>query len=168
MANLFSMRMKESDTLQEYTNAFMKHVQDCGFPSDSNLLARFYQFTLLQRNKQMMVNQMSVKHNKKHKWTIDEIYECVLPLFLVNEQNREMRDGNESFKGKRKAGGNFGGSSRNKKVARTVAGDFFRPKHGGANANHNAADCHSRIKKLASENRPNRATTAAPGRSHPH
>ncbi|CEP08876.1 hypothetical protein, partial, partial [Parasitella parasitica] len=46
MAKLFSMRMKESDTLQEYTNTFMKHVQDCGFPADSNLLAKFYQFTL--------------------------------------------------------------------------------------------------------------------------
>jgi hypothetical protein len=88
MAKLFSMRMKNTDTLQDYTNKFMKYVKDCGFPPNSNMLAKFYQFTLLRKNQQMMVNQMSVKHDSRHKWTINEIYECVLPLFLVDEQNR--------------------------------------------------------------------------------
>ncbi|KAL9536745.1 hypothetical protein PS6_011823, partial [Mucor atramentarius] len=159
MALLFSMRMQESDTLQEYTNTFIKHVQDCGFPVNSNLLARFYQFTLLQKNKQMMINQMAVKHDPKYKWTINEIYECILPLFLVDEQNRV----NGVSKGKRKMTDSYDGNPRGKGPKLTITG-FFCPKHGGDTANHNAIDCRSRTKNFGSENRPNRATSAAPFR----
>ncbi|KAL7326399.1 hypothetical protein PS15p_208750 [Mucor circinelloides] len=155
MAALFSMRMEDSDTLQEYTNTFMKHVQDCGFPVNSNLLARFYQFTLLQKNKQMMINQMAVKHDSKYKWTINEIYECILPLFLVDEQNRGMT------KGKRKAINSDAGTPRSLKPSKMANNGLFCAKHGGPNANHNSADCRSRLKNFGSENRPNKATSAA-------
>jgi len=166
MAKLFSMRMKNGDTLQDYTNKFMKHVKDCGFPPNSNMLAKFYQFTLLRRNQQMMVNQMSIKHDSKHKWTINEIYECVLPLFLVDEQNRGDDHFDGDVKGKRKGGS--GDSGTRVKMARTSTG-YFCARHGGENATHNTAECRSRLKSFGSENKPNRATTAAaaaaPGRT---
>ncbi|KAK4517692.1 uncharacterized protein ATC70_001033 [Mucor velutinosus] len=135
MAKLFSMRMKNNDTLQDYTNKFMKYVKDCGFPPNSNMLAKFYQFTLLRKNQQMMVNQMSVKHGSNHKWTINEIYECVLPLFLVDEQNRGDDDVEVDIRGKRKGGS--GGSGSRTKMARVSATGYFCAKHGGSNANHN-------------------------------
>lgn len=163
MAKLFSMRMKNGDTLQDYTNKFMKHVKDCGFPPNSNMLAKFYQFTLLRRNQQMMVNQMSIKHDSKHKWTINEIYECVLPLFLVDEQNRGDDHFDGEVKGKRKGGSGDAGTRA--KMARTSTG-YFCARHGGENATHNTAECRSRLKSFGSENKPNRATTvAASGRS---
>ncbi|KAK4509718.1 uncharacterized protein ATC70_007020 [Mucor velutinosus] len=160
MAKLFSMRMKNNDTLQDYTNKFMKYVKDCGFPPNSNMLAKFYQFTLLRKNQQMMVNQMSVKHGFNHKWTINEIYECVLPLFLVDEQNRGDDDVEVDIRGKRKGGS--GGSGSRTKMARVSATGYFCAKHGGSNANHNTIDCKSRLKHFGSDNKPNRATTAAP------
>ncbi|KAK4519292.1 Methylcrotonoyl-CoA carboxylase beta chain, mitochondrial [Mucor velutinosus] len=163
MAKLFSMRMKNNDTLQDYTNKFMKYVKDCGFPPNSNMLAKFYQFTLLRKNQQMMVNQMSVKHGSNHKWTINEIYECVLPLFLVDEQNRGDDDVEVNIRGKRKGGsGGSGGSGSRTKMARVSATGYFCAKHGGSNANHNTIDCKSRLKHFGSDNKPNRATTAAP------
>ncbi|CAO0795192.1 unnamed protein product [Mucor circinelloides] len=164
MAKLFSMRMKNGDTLQDYTNKFMKHVKDCDFPPNSNMLAKFYQFTLLRRNQQMMVNQMSIKHDSKHKWTINEIYECVLPLFLVDEQNRGDDHFDGEVKGKRKGGSGDAGTRA--KMARTSTG-YFCARHGGENATHNTAECRSRLKSFGSENKPNRATTAAvaPGRT---
>ncbi|KAK4512219.1 uncharacterized protein ATC70_003755 [Mucor velutinosus] len=160
MAKLFSMRMKNKDTLQDYTNKFMKYVKDCGFPPNSNMLAKFYQFTLLRKNQQMMVNQMSVKHGSNHKWTINEIYECVLPLFLVDEQNRGDDDVEVDIRGKCKGGS--GGSGSRTKMARVSATGYFCAKHGGSNANHNTIDCKSRLKHFGSDNKPNRATTAAP------
>ncbi|KAL9536704.1 hypothetical protein PS6_011829, partial [Mucor atramentarius] len=102
ISRLFNMRMKPSDTLQNYTNRFMKNVQEAGFPLESNTLAKFYQCSLLKKNQQMMVNQMLVKRDAKHRWTINEIYECVLPLFLADEQARGDSEVVDS-KGKRKA-----------------------------------------------------------------
>ena len=160
------MRMKTSDTLQNYTNRFMKNVQEAGFPLESNTLAKFYQCSLLKKNQQMMVNQMLVKKDSSHRWTINEIYECVLPLFLADEQvngEPEVMD----RKGKRKAEDTGASQSKSSKMAST---GYFCPKHGGNAASHNAADCRSRVKNFGSDNRPNRATTAAaaaaaPGRS---
>ncbi|KAK4514202.1 SNARE-binding exocyst subunit S6 [Mucor velutinosus] len=158
ISKLFNMRMKTSDTLQNYTNRFMKNVQEAGFPLESNTLAKFYQCSLLKKNQQMMVNQMLVKRDSNHRWTINEIYECVLPLFLADEQARgesEVVD----LKGKRKADAAGISQSKNTKMAST---GYFCPKHGGNAANHNTADCKSRLKQFGSENKPNRATTAAP------
>jgi len=112
----------------------------------------------------MMVNQMSIKHDSKHKWTINEIYECVLPLFLVDEQNRGDDHFDGEVKGKRKGGSGDAGTRA--KMARTSTG-YFCARHGGENATHNTAECRSRLKSFGSENKPNRATTAAvaPGRT---
>lgn len=161
MTKLFSMRMEDDDTLQNYTNQFMKYVKDCGFPVNNNLLARFYQFTLPAKNKQLMVNQMSVRHSAKHQWTINEIYECVLPLFLADEQHRGGRDV-ENHRGKRKTEAADGSRI---KASKTFHTGFFCPKHGGNAANHNLADCRSRVRNFGSENKPNRATTGSSGRS---
>ncbi|GAN11632.1 hypothetical protein MAM1_0762c11208, partial [Mucor ambiguus] len=157
ISRLFNMRMKTSDTLQNYTNRFMKNVQEAGFPLESNTLAKFYQCSLLKKNQQMMVNQMLVKKDSNHRWTINEIYECVLPLFLADEQARvdsEVID----LKGKRKTDA----TGTSSKAVKMVSTGYFCPKHGGKAANHNVADCRSRVKNFGAENRPNRATTAAP------
>ncbi|KAG1084259.1 hypothetical protein G6F42_021866 [Rhizopus arrhizus] len=160
ISRLFNMRMKPSDTLQSYTNRFMKNVQEAGFPLESNTLAKFYQCSLLKKNQQMMVNQMLVKRDANHRWTINEIYECVLPLFLADEQARgdsEVTD----VKGKRKADETGASRSKGTKVVNT---GFFCPRHGGYSANHNASDCRSRVKNFGADNKPNRATSASPSR----
>ncbi|KAG2211554.1 hypothetical protein INT46_006570 [Mucor plumbeus] len=87
LGKLFRMKMKNSDTLQDYTNQFLTHLQNAGCSLKSTLLAKFYRFTLLRKNQQIMMNQMKVMHREdSYPWTINEIYECVLPLFLVEEQ----------------------------------------------------------------------------------
>ncbi|KAG2189691.1 hypothetical protein INT46_011658 [Mucor plumbeus] len=164
MGKLFNMRMRLTDTLQDYTNQFIKHVQDSGFPLRSNMLAKYYQFTLLRKNQQMMVNQMAVLHkDPNYKWTINEIYECVLPLFLVDEQNRERFGVSEiDYKQKRKAtgDGNNGIDGAKNKTPKVGTG-FFCPKHGGKNATHDLKDCKSKFEQFGSANRPNRATSHA-------
>ncbi|KAF1805540.1 hypothetical protein FB192DRAFT_1299094, partial [Mucor lusitanicus] len=160
IAKLFRMRMRDTDTLQNYTNRFIKNVQEAGLPLTSNTLAKFYQSSLLQKNQQMMVNQMLVQKDAKHRWTINEIYECVLPLFLADEQSRPDRRSNDDTKGKRKATGPD--SSRTQ--APKVSSGFFCSRHGGNLANHNPADCRSNSTKKAnfgSENKPFRATSGS-------
>lgn len=157
MAKLFSMRMKGDDKLQDYTNRFAKYVKDCNFSMESHMLAKFYRFTLLAKNQQMMINQMSVRHDVNYEWTINEIYECVLPLFVVDEQTRSVGD-TVSTSGKRRGGASDLGPTK-VKVVKTS--DFFCAKHGGAKENHNTEDCRSYPKQLGIQNRPFRATSAA-------
>ncbi|KAL9559696.1 hypothetical protein MBANPS3_000266 [Mucor bainieri] len=88
MAKLFSMRMKAGDTTSR-TVASLK---------DSNMLARFYQFTLLRKNQQLMVNQMGLNHNSDYAWTINEIYHNeedaipASPLSTITDENVEVFD----------------------------------------------------------------------------
>ena len=161
MARLFNMRMKAGDTLQNYTNNFVKNVQDSGFSIKSNLLAGFYRFTLPRKNKQLMINQMRIQHkDPAYEWTINEIYECILPLFLVDEQDGD-KVGGEDSKGKRKTFESNSSSGSFKVPKIETASGFFCVKHGGNKANHNAKDCRSKLNNFGSDNRPNRATTSA-------
>lgn len=104
------------------------------------------------------MNQMLVKKDANHRWTTNEIYECVLPFFLADEQARGADAEVTDYKGKRKAEAT-GGPNKNPKIAHT---GFFCAKHGGNKANHNAVDCRSQVKNFVSENRLNRAATSAP------
>lgn len=58
ISRLFSMRIQPSGTLQDYTNRFLNNLQEAGFHLGSNTIAKFYQCSLLEKNQQMMVNQM--------------------------------------------------------------------------------------------------------------
>ncbi|KAL9554465.1 hypothetical protein MBANPS3_002795, partial [Mucor bainieri] len=149
ISELFSLRMAETDTLQEYTNCIVKRVQEAGFSLSSRTLAKFYQALCY-----LMLN----RHDAKHRWTINEVYECVLPLFVADEQAR-----GRPAKGKRKAAEPEG--RPHKKSTKATTG-FYCPKHGGDKADHNAADCRSLKKSLGSDNKPNRASasTSAAGR----
>lgn len=46
---LFNMKMKATDTLQEYTKKFVKNVQEAGFNLGSSTIAKFYQCSLLKK-----------------------------------------------------------------------------------------------------------------------
>ena len=49
---LFRIKMKNSETLQDYTNLFLTHLQNAGCFLKSTQLAKFYRITLHRKNQQ--------------------------------------------------------------------------------------------------------------------
>ncbi|KAI8995050.1 hypothetical protein BDB01DRAFT_872760 [Pilobolus umbonatus] len=138
---VYNSFMGSNETIEEYTNKFLKLLYDAGKSKSEVGMIEKYRTSLYEPCQTQMITVMEARKGLYDEWSINEIATIGRNIFRDKPIGSHFH---EAPVKRKLSNSEIPGHQYSKR--KNPNGSFFCPRHGGNKANHNASDCLSNNK----------------------